>query len=306
MRMVFVILALLAIGAASAAFAAARPRDLRSEMIARFARAMPGAVLTPSPDEPLTILFKRANGDEGQFNLDNLAGYCRTASAADCRATKAEFVRKMSKPHPEPTPASLRLVVRGRDYVDNLIADRAKSPEKGDFAKFRQIGEDLFAVLAADGEDTVALVGDVTLRKLGLTGDRAWALAEAQTRAILPPLPKPANLRKSAVSFEDHEYLASMLIDLPAWEKLAAKVGPDLFVTVVAHQHVFVGRLPDGPGLERFKEAVAEDCAAQERCISPHVYRFRNGRWVIAKQRPATLYVHHAPSRPYRPDRPRL
>jgi hypothetical protein len=283
MRMVFVVLALLALGAASAALVASRPRDLRSEMMARLARAMPGAVLTLSPDEPLTILFKRANGEDGEFNLDAVAGYCRTASAADCEAMKADFVRKLSTPHPEPTPASLRLVVRDREYIDHVIAYGAKSPEKGDFAKYRPIGEDLYAVLAADGEETVALVGDVTLRKLGLTVDQAWALAEAQTSAILPPLPTPAKLRQSAFSYQDQPYLASMLIDLPAWKKIAAKVGPDLFVTVVADQLVFVGQGPDGPALDRFKKAVAEDCAAQERCISPHLYRFRDGGWAIAK-----------------------
>jgi len=26
----------------------------------------------------------------------------------------------------------------------------------------------------------------------------------------------------------------------------------------------------------------SEDCAAQQRCVSPNIYRFREGRWVIA------------------------
>lgn len=282
MRLLFVALALMALGLASIAIAAP-PRDLRREMMARFARAMPGATLSADPDDPLTILFKRDNGIEGAFNLDTVRAYCRTASTADCEAAKADFVGKMSTPHPDPTPGSLRLVVRDRDYLDHVDAYRATSPEKGDVAKYRPIGEDLFAVLASDGEDTIALVGDVTLKKLDLTADQAWALAEAQTRAILPPLPKPAALRRAAFFFQDQAYLASLLIDLPAWEKLAARVGPDLFVTVVADDLVFVGQGPDGPGMEGFKHGAAEDCAAQERCISPHVYRFRDGGWVIAK-----------------------
>jgi len=283
MRVLVFVLALLALGAACAAVAAARPRGFRADMMARFAKAMPGARLTADPDQPLTILFKRADGTEGAFNLDTLVGYCRAASAADCAASKADFVMKMSRPHPDPTPASLRLVVRDRAYLDYIDAYGAKSPEKGEVAKYRPIGDDLYAVLAADGEDTVALIGDVALRKLGLTPDQAWALAEAQTRAILPPLPKPAALRKAAVSYPEQHHLASLLIDLPAWEKLAARVGPTLFMTVVADHIVFVGQVPDGPALEDLKQAVVDDCAAQERCISPHLYRFRDGRWVIAK-----------------------
>lgn len=283
MRVLVVLLALLALAAACAAVAAARPRGFRADMMARFAKAMPGATLTADPDRPLTILYKRDDGTEGSFNLDTVAGYCRTASRADCAAVKADFVRKMSTVHPEPTPASLRLVVRNREYLNYVDAYGRKSPQKGDAAKYRPIGDDLYAVLAADGEETVALVGDAALKKLGLSVDQAWALAEAQTRAILPPLPKPAALRRSAVSYQDQAYLASLLTDLPGWAAIAAKVGPDLFVTVVADHLVFVGQVPDGPVLDHLKQAAADDCAAQERCISPHLYRFRDGRWVIAK-----------------------
>ncbi len=217
MRMLFVVLALLALGAASPAFAASRPRDFRAQMMARFAKAMPGATLIADPDNSLTIFYKRAGEGEGAFHLDVLAGYCRTASATDCAAAKADYVRKMSALRPQPTPASLRLVVRDRAYLDHVDAYGAQSPERGDPAKYRPIGGDLYAVLAADGEETIALIGDVALRKLGLSVDQAWALAEVQTRALLPPLPSPAKLRQSAAIFQGQAYLASMLIDLPAW-----------------------------------------------------------------------------------------
>ena len=44
-----------------------------------------------------------------------------------------------------------------------------------------------------------------------------------------------------------------------------------------------VGPMPDGPSLEAFRETVDEDCRAQPRCVSPNIYRFRGGRWVIAR-----------------------
>ncbi|WP_298195094.1 hypothetical protein [Novosphingobium sp.] len=42
--------------------------------------------------------------------------------------------------------------------------------------------------------------------------------------------------------------------------------------------------MPDGAKLDGFAETVRKDCAEQERCISPHIYRFRNGQWRIAEK----------------------
>jgi len=280
MRVVLLVLMLLAMPVAACA---APSGDLRAEMIARLAKAMPGATLSADPDDPLVIVFKGGDWGEGSFNLHRIDGYCRQASARDCANVKAEFVAKVARKPAKATAASLRLIVRDRDYKDYVDSVGKQAPDKGDFAKYRQIGDDLFAFLAADSADTIALVGDVTLKELGLTADQAWAQAQAQTRAVLPPLPDPQQLTKTATAYEDKEYLASLLIDLPAWGAIAAKVGPDLFVTAVSDQFVFVGTLPDGPKLEKFRKTVAEDCRAQERCVSPHIYRFRDGRWVIAK-----------------------
>ena len=35
---------------------------------------------------------------------------------------------------------------------------------------------------------------------------------------------------------------------------------------------------------DKLVKAVQEDCDAAERCISPHVYRFRDGKWAVADQ----------------------
>ena len=65
--------------------------------------------------------------------------------------------------------------------------------------------------------------------------------------------------------------------------RLADEVGPDLFITVATDQIVIVGLVPDGKPLDDLAEAVRADCAAAARCISPHVFRFRGGKWIIAK-----------------------
>lgn len=93
-------------------------------------------------------------------------------------------------------------------------------------------------------------------------------------------MPTAVQLRKSAMAYEDAPYLGSLVIDTNAWAKVAAAIGPDVFMTVVSDQFVFFGQMPDGAGLESFKKTVADDCAARQRCISPHLYRFRDGQWV--------------------------
>src|SRR5690606_9417433 len=102
------------------------------------------------------------------------------------------------------------------------------------------------------------------------------------TKEILPPLPSSKQLRESAIAYEDEEYLTSLLVDLSAWEEIAREVGPDMFITAVSDQFVLVATMPAGKNLEDFRRTVADDCAAQERCISPDIYRFREGKWVVA------------------------
>jgi hypothetical protein len=115
------------------------------------------------------------------------------------------------------------------------------------------------------------------LAKLGIDEDTAWTLAERQTIRRLPPLPTLEQLKTDAVAFENQEYGASLLVRLTDWSNLSAKVGPELFVTAVSDQFVFVGIMPDGAGFEKFRKTVADDCKHQQRCVSPNMYRYREG-----------------------------
>ena len=110
----------------------------------------------------------------------------------------------------------------------------------------------------------------------------AWQTATGQTRAILPALPDGKGLANEAAIFADGEYLASLLADTEAWRGIASDSGPDLFVAAISDYFVIAGIIPDGRQLRALKQNISEDCSKQERCVSPNVYRFRDGRWVIA------------------------
>ncbi|MES2441994.1 MAG: hypothetical protein V4574_04125 [Pseudomonadota bacterium] len=259
------------------------PSGFAREMTTRVKAKLPGSEVIPSATDPLSVTVKGGEMDGATINFHRVYGYCRTAAAADCEASKAEFFDRALKMPPKATAASLRLIVRDEPYMAYVRSlPPAPSGEQVTLVS-EPIGDGLHAILASDSPDAVATVAESDLNTMGLDRARAWTLAVDQTQAILPPLPTAAQLGKGAVMFQGQEYLASMIIDRRAWAALAAEIGPDLFVTVVADDTVFVGRMPDGPDLERFRKGVADDCAQQQRCISPHLYRFRDGRWVVPR-----------------------
>jgi hypothetical protein len=253
--------------------------DFGAEMRKRLAEHMAGASVSANPADPLSATVKGGEWDEATVNFHRVHSYCQSASADDCEVLKKEFVEKITKMPPAASKASLRLIVRDAQYIGYV-----RATEKSDkLAHFEQIGEDLFALLASDSPDAIALVSDKGLKDLGLSREEAWAIAASQTRALLPPLPTSAQLKSNPVAYQDDELLGSLLIDRAAWTELAKAIGPDLFVTVVSDQFVFVAVMPDGSRLDAFKKSVAEDCSGQARCISPNVYRFRDGQWVVSR-----------------------
>jgi len=269
---------LLLVAAAPPVFA--NEASFRTDMIARLEKAYPGTAFKPGGED--LVIDAEGNGwDERTVNLHRLFLFCQNATVDDCDTVKQEFAVNIGEQPAPPTPASLRIIVRDRDYVAYLEQMEAEAKDR--LSVRRPIGEDLFALLASDGKGTISSVGDKTLADLGLSEDEAWNRAWRQTVAILPVVPAPEKFREQAMVFESEEYLASLAADLTSWQKVADAVGPDLFMTAVSDQFVFAGVMPDGPGLESFREAVEEDCRAQPRCVSPNIYRFRDGRWVIAR-----------------------
>lgn len=283
MRLLAAALVLLMFTTVSGCKAQAQPSEAEfaAAMIPRLQAALPDAELASDPDDPLAIKLDKWNDmEDAQINLHRIYGYCLNATAQDCETVSAEFIEKITYRPPPPEAKDLRVIVRDSQYwayVEETFA------AKGTLPPHRRIGEDLYAILAFDSPETITLAQGDDLKEMGLEGDAAWVLAQRQTAAILPPLPDGAAVKKQGVAFQDFEYLPSMLVDSAGWDRLARQVGPDLFVTAVSDGFVFVGLMPAGPGLDEFRKTVQEDCNAQPRCISPNIYRWRNGRWVIAR-----------------------
>ena len=268
------------LASASACQAAPSEREFGEQMLARIQATAPDREFRISSDDPLAIQIKHDGAwGEAVINTHRIFGYCRTASESDCDAAADEFASNISVIPPKPTASDLRIIVRDREYLGYLLD---AGPPQDRQPIYRQIGEDLFAIVAFDSPRSIMLALRSHLREIGLDDEAAWRLATEQTKAVLPPLPSGESVAENPVAFQEYEYLPSLLADTEAWRAISQDAGPDMFATAVSDYFVFVGVLPDGPDLEQFKQTVSEDCAAQQRCISPHVYRFRNGRWMIA------------------------
>lgn len=256
------------------------------DMVRLVGMAHPAGEVKPSQDDWQELLIDFPGEEADRIvNIGRIWTYCQSAEKADCKTAKEEFARKTALLPPEGKIADLRVIVRDQvyyDYVKNPPAQTDGVAPKAMDAHARRIGEDLYEFLALDGPDTISLAGPEGLKKLGISEEEAWRIAERQTAEKLPPLPTAEQLRGNAVAFEEYEYLGSLLVQRDGFAALAKELGDDLFVTVVSDGFVFVGLMPDGEGLRGFAKTVAEDCNAQQRCISPHVYRFRNGEWRIA------------------------
>lgn len=252
-----------------------------SAMIARLAAAHPEATFRPHDGDPLVLEVNAGQWNGTQLFLHRIFAFCQTASPAECEAGKARFAANVLGQRPAPQRENLRVIVRGAEYIEFALARASKERQPWFFV--RKIGDDLYEALALDGPRAIGLVSAADLAAMKLKPGEAWALARTQTRARLPALPDPATLLSEAVTFESGEYMGSVLADTAGWQAIRNAIGPDLFVTVTSDQFVMASLLGEGPALDEFAKAVAQDCKAAQRCISPHIYRFEGGMWVIEK-----------------------
>jgi hypothetical protein len=276
------ICALILLLASRPVLAETSPAQFAGEMIARLKAAHPESIFANEGALPLQVTVKGGGHDGAQIMLYRIYDYCRNVPAENCEASKADFVAKVLAPLPEARRENLRVIVRGADYYDAAQQQGSKEKRQPWFFA-RKIGDDLYEILALDSPTQIALANAADLKRMRLRPEAAWTLARAQTWHFIPSLPDPASLLAEAALFEGKEYVGSMLADTQGWQAVRDAIGPDLFVTVTSDQFVMVSLMAEGPGLDRFAEAVAADCRAAERCISSHVYRFEQGMWVIEK-----------------------
>ncbi|MFM5930934.1 MAG: hypothetical protein ACKOPQ_08510 [Novosphingobium sp.] len=278
--------AVLAFGLAQPALAAAPTQDaFVSAMIERVGKALPGRTVSSDPVDRLKLIVaKRGDDEEQSIFLDRVWRYCQQASAGECRDMQAEFIANMAAPRPKPTARSLRFIVRDAAYVESIRAMGAQGARKGEQTIYtRPIGDDLYMVLASDSKETVAIVNTAMLKEIGLSEADAWLIAVPQTRSILPKLADASALTKQWHAYQGQAYLGSIMGLTDDWSELSAQMGPDLFATAVSDQFFVAGKVESGEPLAKLLRGAENDCKAAQRCISPHVYRFREGRWVVAQ-----------------------
>src|SRR5688572_13052907 len=215
----------------SAGQAAVSEREFAAGMRERLRTAAPDLETRASADDPLVIEMKHeGKWGDAQINLHRLHAFCAEASAEECDAVLANFVRRTTAPLPAPAIPDLRVVVRNKLYLDHLLETHPAHERP----MYRQIGDDLFALLAFGFPNGVGIAIPEQLRSLELGEEAAWTLAGEQTRAVLPELPLDLDLAKYPVSFQDYDFLPSLLADVDAWPPLAEKAGPDLFAAAIS------------------------------------------------------------------------
>lgn len=264
--------------------ARAEPADERrfaERILPKMREAIPSGSLRIKPGEPLAIEWNRGAGwDHATFFLYRIYDYCLNATAKDCEAATDDYVRGMSAPPGKETAQALRVIVRGEEYAATL---RAFNWPDGNRPLVRPIGEGLYAIVAFDSPETTSIATQKRTEALGLNDESTWDIAIRQTRKNLPKLDVDKLGAGEFIAYADIDYLASLLIETDDWAKISARAGPNLFVTAASDNLVLVGSISPGSDLEKLQQSVEEDCKAAPRCVSPHVYRFLDGHWVVAR-----------------------
>lgn len=275
-------LSLLLIGLASGGAAApASPQEFTAEMHERIEIAKPASRLEIKAD--LELMIQDEPLEAGVINLHRIYNFCQQSSPEECEATKQEFVDNISAPVGHSELKSLRIIVRDQQYFDYITGNTGIGKVDISQILHRKIGEGLYAILAFDAPTTIALATKGALQDLETSEESAWRLAEKQTRAILPEIPTADQLQAKVVGLELDGYLASLLAFQAEWSKLSNDAEDNIFVAATSDQFILVTLGRDISDMVMFKRSVADDCNQQQRCISPHVYRFSLGRWVIDK-----------------------
>jgi hypothetical protein len=178
------------------------------------------------------------------------------------------------------TRAQLRVAVRSTDFCDHLATLEAERPGQRPLTRPGPAAG-LCTVLMADYPNRMRTVPGEDLPALELDAAAAWALAERQTLAALPAPESLEGLDRSLVVVTDMDYVPSLILAGEGWRRAAA--GGELLLAVPTDGFAVVARRANVPDLAQFRAAVRENFETGERGISPHIYRWTAGGWVVAE-----------------------
>ena len=159
---------------------------LTEQVIQRFRAADPQVEVTEAG--PNDLQLKRA-GKEMQVYLDNVRRICGQIPEA-CSQQSDLLVqvslRMLTTEGGRSADASrLRVVIRGKDYVDGLTQTLSKSPGVPRNLVVRPLSDDLVAMLVVDTPEAVSPLMDDELGKMNLGETNAWERAIANSHQAL-------------------------------------------------------------------------------------------------------------------------
>lgn len=256
-------------------------RAFAADALPKIRAAFPDAEIRQEPGEPLQInITRKGEKEPAVMNLHRVFGFCQTVPADQCDAELTAVIGVLAQaPETIETEArTLRIIVRDAQYWNYVLGSKLDG-----VPPHRQIGDDLYAILAFDSPQAIAIAAPDRIAELGLSDENAWLFATRQTARIIPGLPEAGAKLDGLTVFQGEEYTGSMMAYPERWEALAAANGPDLAVIANSDQFVVAAVVPDGAELERYRGLAEEQCKLAPRCISPNVYRWREGKWVIAR-----------------------
>lgn len=250
-----------------------------TEMMAeRFRAAFPDYGV--SIVEPLLIELRNPAGGVAYDSLDRLWTACRLQP--DMFHERFEryasaFIEMETDRQALPERSALRLVIREQRYVDGLRA-KGEAAGQGLFVGRPLVGE-LWTVLAADRPNSINIVTEATLDRLGWTVDDAFADAQRNLEAMFTPVGAfvPA-VPVDHIGALGNDYDPSRLLLHDQWADLAARAEGGLLVAVPCRNLLLFAA---GARAGMMRESARESFADTHAPLSETILRWTPAGWQV-------------------------
>lgn len=233
---------------------------------------------------PLTIHVDATDTDKHDLrvSLDRVWAECQ-GDPRHCEDDARSFVDKMvaaiETPAAQATREQVVAVLRPRAYFDAIGGPSASGVVADPF-----VG-DLFAAYVVDLPQAVRSLSAADMTSLGLARGDLPSLARANlahrlgSSVELLARAKPGSV---AVVQTGSYFESSRLLLVDDWVALAARLTQPMFAAVPANDVLVFAVAPPAEQLAKLRGAIQGLYASSERPVSPHLYRWDAGRWIVA------------------------